>query len=108
MNDLRLEIHRSKRYVLRLLRTLKYLLIALLIICIISISLFFLLYGWESVEGDTFSNPGTNILGALFFLGTAYFAWIHSDKKRDDAPDAFAAWLNSKTPNRDQDPDSNN
>jgi hypothetical protein len=70
--------------------------------------LFFLLNGWESVEGGTYSNPGTNILGALIILGTAYFAWTHSDKKRDDAPDAFAAWLNSKTPNRDQDPDLNN
>ena len=87
---------------------LKYLVFALLAICLIIISLFFLLYGWESVEGDTYSKPGMNILGSLIILGTAYLAWIHSDKKKNDAPDAFAAWLNSKTPNRDQDPDSNN
>ena len=62
--------------------------LALLILCF---SIAVTLHGWEPVEGDTYSNGGTNVAGLLVFFGVAVAIWFRQHRTKstmcDDAPE---------------------
>lgn len=89
-------------------KLLGFLILVSLIVWLIGISIFILLHGWDPIEGDTYSRPSTNILGTIIILGCAAVAKARRRNTDAKSPDAFAAWLNSKTPKRNPKTDSDN
>ena len=86
----------------RLFKIAKYLLKTVLVILFIVASMISYTIGMSPEDGDTYSNPLTNLSGTIIIICFGLFAWIRSCKK-SDSPDVFAAWLHSKTTKRDTD-----
>ena len=42
-----------------------------------------MMYGVDTVEGDTYSDPGANLLGTIIIFGTIYVAWVRSQSKKE-------------------------
>jgi len=87
-------------------KLLGFLILVSFIVWLIGISIFLLLHGWDPIEGDTYSRPSTNVLGTIIILGCAIIAMARRRYTDAKSPDAFAAWLNSKTPKRNPETDS--
>ena len=39
--------------------------------------------GVDPVDGDTYSDPGANLLGTIVIFGTIYVAWVRSQSKKE-------------------------
>ena len=39
--------------------------------------------GVDPVDGDTYSDPGANLLGTIIIFGTIYVAWVRSQSKKE-------------------------
>lgn len=46
-------------------------------------SIFWMMSGVDPVDGDTYSDPGANLLGTIVIFGTIYVAWVRSQSKKE-------------------------
>ena len=54
-----------------------------LLVCFLVASIFWMMSGVDPVEGDTYSDPGANLLGTIIIFGTIYVAWKRSQSKKE-------------------------
>ena len=89
------------RFAVLLLKTFKYFIALVFGLCILAMFVFSYTKGRSPVAGDTYSSPLANIVASITLVSIGLFAWLRS-KKKSNSRDAFAAWLHSKTPKRDE------
>lgn len=89
------------RFAVLLLKMFKYFIALVFGLCILAMFVFSYTKGRSPVAGDTYSSPLANIVASITLVSIGLFAWSRS-KNESSSPDAFAAWLHSKTPKREE------
>ena len=72
-----------KKYLVWTRRVVFLVILFLLFASFLVASIFWMMSGVDPVEGDTYSDPGANLLGTIVIFGTIYVAWVRSQSTKE-------------------------
>lgn len=71
------------KYLVWTRRVVLMLILLSLLVYFLVASIFWMMSGVDPVEGDTYSDPGANVLGIIIIFGMIIVAWVRTTSKKE-------------------------